>query len=97
VFIVINNRGGGIFNYLAQKNLDCFEKAWVCEQDMDFSTIAQLYQLHFTTIQKLSDFSNVLEKCLTTNGIYLIEILIDQKISVENHHILFNEIKNVLE
>jgi len=93
IFIVINNRGGGIFNYLPQKQLDCFEKAWICEQDMDFSTIAQLYHLHFTCINQLSDFDEALEQALTIKSIHLIEVVIDQNTSVEKHHILFDEIK----
>lgn len=96
IFIVINNRGGGIFNYLPQKELDCFEKAWICDQNMDFSTIAQLYHLNFTRIQKLSDFEAAMEQALGTHTVNLIEVLIDQNVSVEKHNILFNKIKTAL-
>jgi 2-succinyl-5-enolpyruvyl-6-hydroxy-3-cyclohexene-1-carboxylate synthase len=93
VFIVINNGGGGIFNYLPQEKLDCFEKAWICDQDMDFTSIAGLYRLNFTRVEKISDFDTVINKVLQTNAIHLIEVKIDQHISIANHNKLFKEIK----
>ncbi|MFK5985306.1 MAG: 2-succinyl-5-enolpyruvyl-6-hydroxy-3-cyclohexene-1-carboxylic-acid synthase [Pseudomonadota bacterium] len=100
VFIVINNSGGGIFNYLPQKQLDCFQKAWLCDQDMDFSSIASLYRLKFARVTQLAEFEIHLKAALSTkasnNAVHLIEVVIDQASSVSKHHSLFKKIKESL-
>jgi len=94
--IILNNHGGAIFNYLPQKQLSCFEKAWVTDVDLDFAQLAKLYQLHYQRVESASNFANSLTTAIQHSGISLIEVLIDQKQSLEQHTMLKNNISNTL-
>jgi len=83
--IVINNNGGGIFNYLPQKQLDEFDKLWKTEINLDFQHTARLYQLNYFRIDHLAALDKTLITAFNAPGIQLVEIIIEQKISVECH------------
>ncbi len=84
VFIVINNGGGGIFEYLPQSQLDDFERAWLTPLGLDFSYAARMYQLGYQKISRAADFSAALSSALT-GGAHLIEVTVEREISVALH------------
>lgn len=83
--IVINNSGGGIFNYLSQKNLDEFDKLWKTDMHLDFQHAAKLYGLGYTKIMAKSELNKALQHSFSSPGIQLLEIIVDDKYSVECH------------
>ncbi|GGF55906.1 2-succinyl-5-enolpyruvyl-6-hydroxy-3-cyclohexene-1-carboxylate synthase [Terasakiella brassicae] len=85
--VVLNNGGGGIFEYLAQANLDpdCFERYWVTPSAPDFAQVARGYGRAYYKIEGIKDFSDVFQACLTNPGIDLIEVVIDRKQSTAAH------------
>ena len=83
--ILINNSGGGIFNYLPQQQLDSFDKLWTTDTELDFQYSARLYGLNYHKIMTQKELQSKLPKIFTLSGIQLVEIIIDQKISVECH------------
>jgi len=83
--VVLNNHGGAIFNYLPQKDLDCFEKTWITDPQINFCHLAKLYGLQYQQVDNQSNFTNSLTSALQYPGISLIEVLIDQKQSVAQH------------
>jgi len=93
--IVLNNHGGAIFNYLPQKQLDCLERLWITDPQLDFSHLATLYGLHYQQVDKRGDFAKVLSTAVQYSGISLIEVLIDQKQSVNAHIMLKNALREL--
>ncbi len=83
--ILINNSGGGIFNYLPQQQLDSFDKLWTTDTELDFQYSAKLYDLNYTKIENRKELYEQLPIIFTLSGIQLVEVVINQKTSVECH------------
>ncbi|MCU7818976.1 MAG: hypothetical protein KZQ57_08955 [gamma proteobacterium symbiont of Lucinoma myriamae] len=83
--IVVNNNGGGIFNYLPQQQLNDFDKLWKTETNLDFQHSAKLYSLNYHRISTQTELKSTLPEALKLPGIQLVEIIIDQQTSVECH------------
>ncbi|MCU7837154.1 MAG: 2-succinyl-5-enolpyruvyl-6-hydroxy-3-cyclohexene-1-carboxylic-acid synthase [gamma proteobacterium symbiont of Taylorina sp.] len=84
--LLINNSGGVIFNYLPQQQLDSFDKLWTMDTGLDFKYSAKLYGLNYTKINNKQDLEKQLPLLLSQSGIQIIEVIIDQKTSVECHN-----------
>ncbi|MDX2507125.1 MAG: 2-succinyl-5-enolpyruvyl-6-hydroxy-3-cyclohexene-1-carboxylic-acid synthase [Gammaproteobacteria bacterium] len=83
--LLLNNSGGGIFNYLPQAQLDDFDKLWKTDTGLDFQHSAKLYGLDYLRIENTEELESKLPDVFTQSGIQLVEIIIDQKTSVECH------------
>jgi len=84
VFVVLNNGGGGIFEYLPQSQLEDFERAWLTPLGLDFSLAAAMYGLNYRKIGTALEFSPVLEAALK-GGAHLIEVTVNRAASVARH------------
>ena len=83
--IIVNNNGGGIFNYLPQNQLEDFDKLWKTEINLDFQHSANLYGLDYHRIENLDELETKLSTAIARSGIQIVEVIIDQKTSVECH------------
>lgn len=83
--ILINNSGGGIFNYLPQQQLESFNKLWITDSGLDFQYSAKLYGLSYTKIENRQELEEQLPVVFSQSGIQLVEVIINQKISIECH------------
>lgn len=83
--LLINNSGGGIFNYLPQHQLDDFDKLWKTDTELDFQYSARLYGLNYLRIENKEELETQLPEVFSQSGIQLVEVIIDQKTSVECH------------
>ncbi len=84
VFVVLNNGGGGIFEYLPQAGLEEFERGWLTPLDLDFSHAAALYGLSHVRVDNGEAFSAALRAALR-GGSHLVEVSIDRVSSVARH------------
>lgn len=84
VFVVLNNGGGGIFEYLPQSQLEDFERAWLTPLGLDFSHAARMYGLTYRKVAEIADFSQALTEALA-GGSHLLEVMIDREMSVSRH------------
>lgn len=84
--IVMNNHGGGIFSFLPQQQLNEFDKLWKTDTDLDFQHSARLYGLKYCRINRLSELETQLKDAFSQPGMRLVEIIIDDKTSVECHN-----------
>ncbi len=82
--ILLNNHGGGIFNYLPPRQLNEFEKLWQTDTALEFRHCADLYQLKYIRITLVSELEQ-LTKVFRQNGFTLIEVIIDAQTSVKCH------------
>ena len=86
--LLLNNGGGGIFNYLPQHQLLEFEKLWMTNTELDFKHTARLYGLNYHLVESQQGLSFKLPQIMSQKGIQLVEVIIDQKTSVECHTII---------
>jgi 2-succinyl-5-enolpyruvyl-6-hydroxy-3-cyclohexene-1-carboxylate synthase len=75
--IVVNNRGGGIFSFLAQHSLpkDIFEQLFGEAHDLDFSGVRVIYGGEFTRVSDWGAFDRALESSLNGKGLRVIELM----------------------
>jgi 2-succinyl-5-enolpyruvyl-6-hydroxy-3-cyclohexene-1-carboxylate synthase len=78
IIIVFNNNGGGIFGMLPQSGLDTFEQQWLMPTGLDFTHIARLYGLQHRRIEQQNQFRPALEAGLQSEGMTLIEVMLDR-------------------
>jgi len=94
VFVVLNNGGGGIFEYLPQAGLEEFECGWLTPLALDFSHAAALYGLNYVKVDHGAGFSAALAAALE-GGSHLVEVSIDRAGSVARHRAHWEAAKNM--
>ena len=85
VIILLNNGGGGIFEYLPQSGLESFERFWLTPTHHDISRVASLYDLTYARVHRMAEFAPALGNALGRSGVDLIEVTIDRRRSVARH------------
>ncbi len=86
VIVLLNNDGGGIFEYLPQAGLADFEQYWLTPTHLDFEQVARLYGLTYYRTTDAPGFGPALQQALDEPGLSLIEVAVNRKQSVERHH-----------
>ena len=93
--IIINNNGGGIFSLLPVSksfNKNIFDKYWTTPQNLDFKTIANLYDAKYRKVSSNNQLASTLIKYNNIGGIKIIDAHIDIK---KNKKILINLKKRI--
>lgn len=87
IIIVLNNGGGGIFDYLPQASLpeDIYRQAWLTPTTVDFVQAAQAQGLPACRVDTLLAFKTQLAAALSAGGPHLIEVTIDRAVSRQRH------------
>lgn len=83
--VLLNNNGGGIFQYLPQKGERHFDYLFTTQHDLQFNGLEVLYGIHYYRILDYADFEQKLCTSLTSQGIHVIEVYIDQEESWALH------------
>jgi 2-succinyl-5-enolpyruvyl-6-hydroxy-3-cyclohexene-1-carboxylate synthase len=92
ILLVINNGGGGIFEYLPQAALPEFEHAWLTPSTINFAHAAQAWGIPHQRIESLAAFNAALDTALTTGGPHFIEVMIDRTQSVAQHRAYWQQV-----
>ena len=92
--ICLNNNGGGIFNYLPQKEEapEHFEKLFGTPLNLDFQHVAHLFELGYEKFENVSDYKR---QTLPQFGSYLYEIMTNRQENTETHRELFGKMKGI--
>jgi 2-succinyl-5-enolpyruvyl-6-hydroxy-3-cyclohexene-1-carboxylate synthase len=79
--VVVNNRGGGIFSFLAQHSLpeDLFEQLFGESHDLDFSGVRTIYGGEFNRVSDWKSFDRVLASSLASKGLRVIEFMAPER------------------
>ncbi len=83
--IVVNNGGGAIFGYLAQKQLPEFEHGWLTPPGLDLERVADLFGLSYHRIGTDENPQVVLDRALCRPGPMLIEMRVSREASSVAH------------
>ena len=96
-FVVVNNQGGGIFNFLPvkahQESHDPalpFERLFNTPQQVDFGALAMAYGLGYERVHTTEAFGEALERTLSHPGVRLLEVVVEvskqQNVALHNAH-----------
>lgn len=75
IIVVVNNRGGGIFDFLPQAALPEFERGWRTPQSINFNHAALSFGLSYTLAKDSETFQTALRKKIQSPGPHLIELI----------------------
>jgi len=95
--VVVNNRGGGIFSFLAQHSLpkDLFEQLFGEAHDIDFSGVRLLYGGEFNRVSDWGSFNRALESSISRKGLRVIELMApDRERNLELHKEAFEALSS---
>ena len=84
VMVVINNDGGGIFNFLPQARHPHFEKLFGTPHGRDFGTLAAFHELGYRKLERASELVPAVECGMAEGGVWLVEVRTDRE---ENHRL----------
>jgi len=85
LLVVINNGGGGIFEYLPQRGLPEYEAGWLTPVALDLAQAAAAYGLPFTRAHSRAEYQAQLDTALSRGGPCLIEVVVEREASVARH------------
>jgi 2-succinyl-5-enolpyruvyl-6-hydroxy-3-cyclohexene-1-carboxylate synthase len=88
VLVVVNNGGGGIFEYLPQARLPEMERLWLTPTGLDLARVAGLYGLGFRRVTGGADLEAELDAALDAalgGGPWLLEVVVERTASVAAH------------
>ena len=90
-FVVMNNSGGGIFDFLPiAAHRDGYEELFGTPTGLDLERVAELYGLPFTRVTSHGD----LEPALARSG--LVEVVLDRQRNVELHRQVFERVADAV-
>ncbi len=84
--VLLNNNGGGIFQYLPQKGQPYFDYLFAVPHNLDFQGLATLYALHYVKINAYADFEAQFRQALAVPGLHILEVDTIQEKSWELHN-----------
>jgi 2-succinyl-5-enolpyruvyl-6-hydroxy-3-cyclohexene-1-carboxylate synthase len=94
--VLINNRGGGIFDHLPVAQFDPpFEEFFATPQEADFAKLCSAYGVQHVTVQGWKHFTELVLQ-LPPSGIRVLEIRTDRKADAAARKTLFAEIAATL-
>ena len=85
VLVVINNDGGGIFNFLPQARYPRFERLFGTPHGRDFEALATFHQLRYRKLDRASDLVPTVEGALESGGVWLVEVGTDREANRRLH------------
>ena len=86
VIVVLDNNGGGIFNFLPQaEHADVFEELFGTPLGLRMADIARLYGLNFCQVDKAADLPRALRAALASDRAVLLSVRFDRRASVTGH------------
>lgn len=88
VLVVINNNGGGIFNFLPQARHPHFERLFGTPHGRDFRDLAAFHDLGYRRLEDASELSPTMEDAFGAGGLWLVEARTDR----ERNHLLHRRI-----
>jgi 2-succinyl-5-enolpyruvyl-6-hydroxy-3-cyclohexene-1-carboxylate synthase len=98
IVVVINNQGGGIFDFLPISECqDVLEKFFVAKHDFQFSGVCDTFKIDYYQAQKKDDFIQAYAKAVKKKTPAVIEVFSDRKTNLELRRSIKSEIIEMLE
>jgi 2-succinyl-5-enolpyruvyl-6-hydroxy-3-cyclohexene-1-carboxylate synthase len=98
IIVVLNNRGGGIFDHLPIAEFgDIFEEFFITPHDLTFKHAAAMFELPYEEVDSADGFVHAYREAVNTEKAGLIEISIDRRASMATHEAIMSEIRQRLD
>jgi 2-succinyl-5-enolpyruvyl-6-hydroxy-3-cyclohexene-1-carboxylate synthase len=88
-FVVLDNDGGGIFNFLPQAGIDHFEELFGTPQGVDLAQLAQVHGIASERVTKADELMPAVDRALTAGGVRLVVVPTDRVDNVKRHREAF--------
>jgi 2-succinyl-5-enolpyruvyl-6-hydroxy-3-cyclohexene-1-carboxylate synthase len=91
-FVVVDNRGGGIFSFLPyqrQVASEQFERVLATPPDVDVADVARTYGLPVAEAEKASDLVPALREAIAAGGVRVVRVRTDRDANVARHGEVF--------
>jgi 2-succinyl-5-enolpyruvyl-6-hydroxy-3-cyclohexene-1-carboxylate synthase len=86
-FVVLNNDGGGVFEFLPQSRLsEHFERLFATPQGVDLAALARLHGCGHSLVGEATDLPGALDAAGARGGVHLVEIRTSRAANAELHH-----------
>lgn len=90
--VVVNNGGGGIFDYLPQAALDEYATGWLTPQEIDMAAVARLFGLDHQRTASGEEAAALALAAAERPGLDIVELVIDRPASLAAHRAWFNAV-----
>ena len=98
IVVVINNQGGGIFDFLPISECqDVLEKFFVAKHDFQFSGVCDTFKLDYYKAREKDEFVQAYAKAAKKKTPAVIEVVTDRKTNLELRRSIKSEIIEMLE
>jgi 2-succinyl-5-enolpyruvyl-6-hydroxy-3-cyclohexene-1-carboxylate synthase len=98
IVVVINNRGGGIFDFLPiSQSPDVLERFFVAKHDFQFAGVCETFKIDYHEARKKDDFIQAYAKAVKKQTPAVIEVVTDRKTNLELRRSIKAEIIETLE
>lgn len=88
-FVVLDNDGGGIFNFLPQAGIDHFEDLFATPQGVDLAQLAAVHGVDSERVTKADDLMPAVDRAMAAGGVRLIVVPTDRADNVRRHREAF--------
>ncbi len=92
VFVVVNNDGGGIFNFLPQARYPHFEKLFGTPHGREFHTLAEFHGLGYRRLRRASELAGTVDAAFGEGGVWLVEVRTDREANHRLHTRISEEV-----
>lgn len=95
IFIVLNNFGGGLFQFLpiAHADPEVFEKLFLCKHNISIEPFVKGFHIPFYQPSSFPDFKKALEDGLKTASLSVIEVLTNSEANFTYHQEIENHLR----
>ena len=97
VFVVANNDGGGIFSFLAQRELPEFEDLFATPHGLDFARLAGAAGASHARVERASELAVVVEGAAAAGGVWIVEVPSDRERNLSRHEAVGEAVAVALE
>ena len=96
VFVVIDNRGGGIFSFLPQAQLpDHFETLFGTPQPVDLAALAAVHRVPTVEVTRAAALAPTVLDAINAGGVGMVLVRTDRADNVARHREIFELVRNL--
>ncbi len=85
VLVVLNNGGGAVFSFLAQRELPELEELFTTPHGLDLAKLADAAGAGHTLVGRADDLVPALKRATNEGGVHIVDVSIDRELNVARH------------
>jgi len=85
VLVVVNNGGGGVFSFLAQREVPELEELFTTPHGRDLAKVCEAAGAGHQRIERASDLVPAVGRAAASGGVRIVEVVVDRELNVTRH------------